>query len=125
MSANSNKYGEKVIRILHALSNALKLYEINNTAVVRQIDEMESLLQEYTAQRSEELRITLREDEFFVNDQLLKVDLALFLRGREVALILDSVEFGDIRFSKECNRAVIEAMVSDLSQSIRNTKLRK
>ncbi len=84
MSVNSNDYGEKVIRILHALSNALKLYELNNTAVVRQIDDLESLLKEYAAQTSEELRITLREDEFFVNDQLLKVDLALYLRGREV-----------------------------------------
>ena len=120
MSANSNQYGEKIIRALHALSNALKLYELNNAAVVRQIDEMEEMLKEYFSQSSEELRITLREDEFFVNDQLLKVDLALFLRGREVALLLDDFEFGDIRFSQECNRAAVEAMVSDLSLSIRN-----
>ncbi len=119
MSSDISVYGEKIIRVLHALSSALKLYETNNTAVVRQIDEMDAALKEYMSNNSEDLRITLRPDEFFVNDRLLKVDLALYLRARDVALILEPLEYGDIRFSKECNRSHVEALVNDLSSSIR------
>ena len=38
---NLTQHGEKLIRCLHALSSALKLYEMNNSAVVRQIDEID------------------------------------------------------------------------------------
>ena len=47
--------------------------------------------------KSKSLHLMLRKDEFFINDQLLKVDLALYTKARELAITLDVSDWGDIR----------------------------
>ena len=78
---NLTQHGEKLIRCLHVLSSALKLYEMNNSAVVRQIDEIDKALQSYFTSTTEELRLTLREDEFFAS-KIIEVDLAFYKQVR-------------------------------------------
>ena len=119
---NLMQHGEKLIRCLHALSSALKLYEMNNTAVVRQVDEIAHALETYFATTTEELRLTLREDEFFINSKLLKVDLAFFSKARDVALVLEPLECNDIRFTSEYSKSNLEAWLADISSSLRRNK---
>tara|TARA_B100000925_G_scaffold290482_1_gene275790 strand:- start:469 stop:1782 length:1314 start_codon:yes stop_codon:yes gene_type:complete len=119
---NLTQHGEKLIRCLHALSSALKLYEMNNSAVVRQVDEIDKALQSYFASTTEELRLTLREDEFFVNSKLLKVDLAFYNKARDVAIILEPLHCNDIRFTNEYAKPQLEKWLGDVSQSLRKNQ---
>ena len=119
---NLTQHGEKLIRCLHALSSALKLYEMNNRAVVRQVDEIGKALESYFATTTEELRLTLREDEFFVNSKLLKVDLAFYNKARDVAVILEPLHFNDIRFTAENSKVQLESWLGDVSRSLRQNQ---
>ena len=73
--------GVKVINALYSLSSILKLYEVNNDAVARIMDTLNGEFKSAFAE-IKELHLMLRKDEFFINDQLLKVDLALYTKTR-------------------------------------------
>lgn len=112
----------KILLTLHSLGSVLKLYEINNTAVVRQLDTLEESLKEFFAQGNDQLKYTLRSDEFFINDQLFKVDLPMYLRARDLAAALGQFDYGELCFQSGMTRADLEAFVSDYSQSLRMSK---
>ncbi|MEC8278730.1 MAG: hypothetical protein VX026_13515, partial [Myxococcota bacterium] len=115
------KAGIKVINALYSLSSILKLYEVNNDAVVRIMETLQKELQD-TFTEVNELHLMLRKDEFFINDQLLKVDLALYTKAREVAIILDAFNWGDIRISSEIGTLEVENFVQAFSDSLRHSK---
>ena len=119
---NIQDKGGKIVVVLHALISVLKLYDTNNAAVVRQIDSLEKELNSLFEKGLQELRITLRSDEFFVNDRLLKVDIQLYLRAKELAESLAPFEWSDIRFSAGITRQDINDFVSGLSNSVRQGK---
>jgi hypothetical protein len=123
MSAKDiQEVGSKVIIILHSLSSVLKLYDSNNAAIVRQIDAFEKELNNAFEKGLAELRITLRTDEFFINDKLLKIDIQLYLRAKEVAEILGRFEWNDIRIKSTVSRDDIEKFVFGFSNSVRKTE---
>ena len=113
--------GTKVLIILHAFSSVLKLYESNNQAVVRQLNALESELQKFFATGAPALRLTLRSEEFFINDRLLKVDLQLYTRAKELAEQLSVFEWNDLKFSNPTSRADLEQFVDGYSSSIRSS----
>ena len=115
------KAGIKVINALYSLSSILKLYEVNNDAVVRIMETLQKELQD-TFTEVNELHLMLRKDEFFINDQLLKVDLALYTKAREVAIILDAFNWGDIRISSDIGTLEVENFVQAFSDSLRHSK---
>ena len=121
MQIDIQKVGAKILLTLHSLSSVLKLYETNNTAVTRQTDSMFKELEAFFAKGGEEFRLTLREDEFFVCDRLLKVDLQLYLRAKELALTLKVCKYGDIRFSNKTTKKDLEVFVTDFSASLRES----
>ena len=52
----------------------------------------------------------------------MDIDMAMYMRARELAAVLDKLEYGDIRFEKGCTRADIEGFVQDYSESLRSNK---
>jgi hypothetical protein len=114
--------GTKVIISLYSLSSILKLYEINNDAVGRIIDSLYNELQEGFEGGVSELHLMLRKDEFFINDQLLKVDLMLYTKAREVATNLDRFSWGDIRISSGLSKGELESFAQHFSDSLRASK---
>jgi len=114
--------GTKILLTLYSLGSVLKLYEVNNSAVVRQIDVLDSSLKEFFTAGEEQLKLTLRSDEFFVNDKLFKVDLQLYIRMRELAKSLGEFDYGDLRFSAATTRVDIENFVLGYSDSLRASK---
>jgi hypothetical protein len=112
----------KILLTLHSLGSVLKLYETNNTAVVRQLDLLEECLNSFFAEGKDQLKYTLRSDEFFINDKLFKVDLPLYLRARDLAEALGQFDYGELCFGAQTTKADLEAFVSDYSQSLRNSK---
>lgn len=109
----------KILLSLHSLGSVLKLYEVNNTAVVRQLDVLEESLNAFFAEGHDQLKYTLRIDEFFINDKLFKVDLPMYLRARDLAASLGQFDYGELCFQAETTRSDLEAFVADYSQSLR------
>ena len=65
------------------------------------------------------IRLTLRSDEFFINGQLLKVDVQLYMRAREVGGILESMNWNDITFLSSISKDDIQRFVIDFAKCIR------
>lgn len=109
----------EIIVALHALSSVVRLYDSNNTAVVRQIDTLVDTLQRGFTGGVNTIRLTLRSDEFFINGQLLKVDVQLYMRAREVGGILESMNWNDITFLSSISKDDIQRFVIDFAKCIR------
>lgn len=114
--------GVDIILVLHALSSVVKLYDSNNNAVVKQVDALCDVLQRGFALGHKELRLTLRSDEFFINGELLKVDVQLYLRAKELSEILEKLEWNDIRFDSVVQKSDIENFIVDFSKCVRKEK---
>jgi len=112
----------KILLTLHSLGSVLKLYETNNSAVLRQLDQLEEALKVFFTGGHDQLKYTLRSDEFFINDKLFKVDLPMYLRARDLAASLGQFEYGELCFSSHTTRPDLEAFVSDYSKSLRAGK---
>ena len=108
-----------LIIALHALSSVVRLYDSNNTAVVRQIDTLFETLQKGFSEGINTIRLTLRSDEFFVNGQLLKVDVQLYMRAREVGSLLEKMNWNDVSFSSSVSKDNIKSFVEDFARCIR------
>lgn len=108
-----------IILALNALSSVVKLYDSNNTAVVRQIDALYEAVQRGFSQGVNTIRLTLRSDEFFANGELMKVDVQLYMRAREIANVLESVSWNDVTFTSGLGKDDIRAFVNDLAKCIR------
>jgi len=57
-----------------------------------------------------------------LNDSLLKVDVQLYTRAKELAVILEALDYNDIRFQEGTTRENIVAFVSDLAKGVRKDK---
>ena len=114
----SEQLETKILLTLHSLSSVLKLYETNNTAVVRQVDTLQECLKSFFAQGQDQLKYTLRSDEFFINDKLFKVDLALYLRARDLAEALAQFDYSELCFRSDTTRSDVEAFVAAYSKSL-------
>lgn len=110
--------GAQVVTTLHGVTRALSLYESNNSAVVRQTEQLQKALDDFLA-LDEELRIQLRQDEFFVNGRLLRVDPVLYERAADLSRILANFQVGDLRFARGFDEASLTAFTADLARSIR------
>lgn len=118
-NANLQTIGADIIVALNALGSVVKLYDSNNTAVVRQIDALYEALQRGFSQGANTIRLTLRSDEFFVNGDLMKVDIQLYMRARDVGSTLEKFNWNDVTFSSSLGKEDIKAFVNDLAQCIR------
>ena len=118
----STEIGTKILLTLHSLGSILKLYETNNSAVVRQLTQLEESLNEFFSKGHDRIKFTLRSDEFFINDKLFKVDLALYFRARDLAQSLGQFDYGDISFSSQTTRKDLEDFVQAYSDSLRTNQ---
>ena len=116
---NLQKIAADIIVALNSLGSVVKLYDSNNTAVVRQIDALYDSLQSGFSQGVNTIRLTLRSDEFFVNGDLMKVDIQLYMRARDVGSTLEKFNWNDVTFSSSLSKEDIKAFVNDLAQCIR------
>lgn len=118
-NANLQAVAADIIVALNALGSVVKLYDSNNTAVVRQIDALYESLQKGFSQGTNSIRLTLRSDEFFVNGDLMKVDVQLYMRARDVGSTLEKINWNDVTFTSILSKDDIKAFVNDLAKCIR------
>ncbi len=108
-----------IIMALNALGSVVKLYDSNNTAVVRQIDALYESLSKGFSQGVNTIRLTLRSDEFFINGDLMKVDVQLYMRARDVGSLLERVQWNDLTFVSTLTKDDIRNFINDLARCIR------
>ena len=118
-NTNLQTVAADIIVALNALGSVVKLYDSNNTAVVRQIDALHESLQRGFSQGANSIRLTLRSDEFFVNGDLMKVDIQLYMRARDVGSMLEKVNWNDVIFTAGLSKEDIRLFVNDLARCIR------
>ena len=90
--------GVQLLVLLHGLTRALVLYEINNDSAVRLIDDLWRTLDGYFKAGGDELKLQLLEDEAFINGQLIRMDDQLYERATDLAKTLQTYEIGEVRF---------------------------
>jgi hypothetical protein len=111
--------GASLLTLLHGLTRAVVLYEINNNAVVRLIDELWGKIEASFKTGGDELRLQLLDEEFFINGRLIRVDAQLYERATELKASLNPYEIGEIRIQSNVQRTQIESMLRDLSTTLR------
>ncbi|MCP4806203.1 MAG: hypothetical protein GY913_05395 [Proteobacteria bacterium] len=110
--------GSRAMLLLHGIAKGLILYEPNNQAILRQVDDFEKVVFEFLT-KEDQLRLQLREDEFFANGKLLRVDPASYERYTELSTILGRFDAGEVRFEKGVTRKDIDAMIEGLGPALR------
>ncbi len=95
---------------------ALGLYDVNNTAVQRLIDQ---LLSAWQRNGGGELRVQLLTDEYFVNDRLLRLDAQLYDRCTSLSAALGKLGVGEITLGPGLERSHVEALCSRLAAAVR------
>lgn len=120
--ARAHAAGAKVLTALQGISRVVMLYESNNTAVVRLMDTLAESLAEYHATGADRLQLQLRPDECFINGKLLRVDAPMWQRATDLAETLGRYGVGELTFTPDCGRPVIETFVADLGRTLRSQK---
>ena len=119
--ASIQSIGSQLLLGLHTLTRVLLLYEVNNAAVGRVIELMNAELTRFFEAGFSEMKLQLLEDEFFVNDRLLRVDAKLYERGCELEKSLKKFTVGEILIERGASVEELTRFVSDLGACLRGT----
>jgi len=111
--------GVQLLTVMHGLTRALVLYEINNDTVVRLINDLWSTVEGYFKAGGEDLRLQLLEDEAFVNGQLIRMDAQLYERATDLAKTLQAYTVGEIHFESTVTKKQCLEFLGDLSTCLR------
>ncbi len=121
-SREIHSIGAAVVAYLHGLTKALTLYETNNSAITRLLDNLHEKVQKTAMAGGEGLKIQLLAEEFFINGRLLKVDAKLYERARELVATLARFDIGEFHFEPGTTREDLDAFTAHLSTSIRSNE---
>lgn len=109
----------EVISCLFGLSRSLALYETNNSAVTRLLDDLDQHLQAYFQGTSQVLRLQVVADEFFVNGHLLRVDPQFWEKAAGLSELLARLKLGEVVMEPGITREELDRFAEDLSDTIR------
>ncbi|RME21584.1 MAG: hypothetical protein D6798_17780 [Deltaproteobacteria bacterium] len=113
------RVGTEVVNVLFSLSRALRLYDPNNAAVQRIIDDFCQALDQGFAEGEPELQLRLLQDEAFINGRLLRADLALYERITSLHRRLAPTGVNELTFRRGAQRADIESLTAALAEALR------
>ncbi len=116
--------GSDLLNGVFSLTRALRLYDPNNAAVVRIIDEFMHALDEGFATGEQELQLRLLHDEAFINGRLLRADLSLYEHITSLYGRLAPAGVNELSFRRGVQRRDVEALAAALSDALRVTDQR-
>ena len=120
--ALTQETGLQVLTALFGLIRAMAFYETNNTAIQRLVERLSDLLEAFDHRGGEGMRMTLLAEEFFVNQELLRVDAQNYDRAKQLTADLAPFNVGVIHFHEGCRAEHLEPFVSDLQETFRTGK---
>lgn len=115
----AQELGAETIVVLNGLAQALSLYETNNAAIVRILDQLEGVVERLGELDEDTLRLQLLEEEFFVNGRLIRVDERLYERALSLARTLARFDLGEITLGPGVTREQLVSFADDLAKSVR------
>lgn len=116
----TQRMGAAMVVLLHGLCRSLSLYAANNEAVTRQLDNLERGLAGWFSKTGEALQLQVLDRECFVNGTLVKLDAGLYQRLRQLSAQLRGLGVGEVTFTRDVDRATIDAFAEDLVQGLRS-----
>lgn len=110
-----HRIGQVVLSGVYSLVRALRLYDPNNAAIARIVDEFHQGLAPWLATSSDGLRLTVMSDQVFTNERLLKADPALYERITALHERLEPLGINELEFRPAMSREDLLGFVEALA----------
>ncbi|WP_437928932.1 DnaJ domain-containing protein [Sorangium sp. So ce291] len=111
-----------VVQALFRLVKLSTLHSIDNQAMVRQVEETVSLIQDFGQRSGHNVSILFTRGSVFVSGQLLKANRAVYEGALELGDILSRCGYSEIGVAKDVRASDLYALASALAEALRSSK---
>ncbi|WP_437962913.1 DnaJ domain-containing protein (plasmid) [Sorangium sp. So ce119] len=111
-----------VVQALFRLVKLSTLHSIDNQAMVRQVEETVSLIQDFGQRSGHNVSILFTRGSVFVSGQLLKANRAVYEGALELGDILARCGYSEIGVAKDVRASDLYALASALAEALRSSK---
>ncbi|WP_437735143.1 DnaJ domain-containing protein [Sorangium sp. So ce1335] len=111
-----------VVQALFRLVKLSTLHAIDNQAMVRQVEETVSLVQDFGQRSGHNVSILFTRGSVFVSGQLLKASRAVYEGALELGDILGRCGYSEIGVAKDVRASDLYALASALAEALRSSK---
>ncbi|AUX29224.1 MULTISPECIES: DnaJ domain-containing protein [Sorangium] len=111
-----------VVQALFRLVKLSTLHAIDNQAMVRQVEETVSLVQDFGQRSGHNVSILFTRGSVFVSGQLLKANRAVYEGALELGDILGRCGYSEIGIAKDVRASDLYALASALAEALRSAK---
>ncbi|MGK3996861.1 DnaJ domain-containing protein [Sorangium sp. So ce1024] len=111
-----------VVQALFRLVKLSTLHAIDNQAMVRQVEETVSLIQDFGQRSGHNVSILFARGAVFVSGQLLKANRAVYEGALELGDILGRCGYSEIGVAKDVRASDLYALASALAEALRSAR---
>ncbi|WP_437279893.1 DnaJ domain-containing protein [Sorangium sp. So ce375] len=111
-----------VVQALFRLVKLSTLHAIDNQAMVRQVEETVSLVQDFGQRSGHNVSILFTRGSVFVSGQLLKANRAVYEGALELGDILSRCGYSELGVAKDVRSSDLYALASALAEALRSSK---
>ncbi len=116
----TQEIGMVLLESLYGMTRVLRLYETNNSAVVRLKDRLVEEFDAFWAKGGHEVKLQLLQDEAFINAKLIKMDAGIYEKATDLAKRLDEYGVGEVAVTSGFNRDQLEVFTAEFAESMRS-----
>ncbi len=117
--AATQRMGMVLMESVYGMTRVLRLYETNNTAVVRLKDQLIDAFAGFWQGGAQEVKLQLLQDEAFINGKLIKMDAGIYEKATDLARRLGEFGIGEIAVTSGFDRDQLEAFTTGFAESMR------
>ncbi|WP_441288811.1 DnaJ domain-containing protein [Sorangium sp. KYC3313] len=111
-----------VVQALFRLVKLSTLHAIDNQAMVRQVEETVSLVQDFGQRSGHNVSILFTRGSVFVSGQLLKANRAVYEGALELGDVLSRCGYSEIGVAKDVRASDLYALASALAEALRSSR---
>ncbi|WP_437781860.1 DnaJ domain-containing protein [Sorangium sp. So ce1097] len=111
-----------VVQALFRLVKLSTLHAIDNQAMVRQVEETVSLVQDFGQRSGHNVSILFARGSVFVSGQLLKANRAVYEGALELGDILGRCGYSEVGVAKDVRASDLYALASALAEALRSSR---
>lgn len=118
------KEGEQALTAVTAVLRALELYDLNNDMVLRLLKQMATLVETHTTRTRRGMTLHADGENFFINQELLRLDLRSFNRLERLRETLAIVELNELEFHPGATPDTLAVFFQNLARSVEDPGFR-
>ena len=111
-----DRLGARLVTGLHAVDKALRVYELNNRAVITILDELTEVIRAAPGESGRGPRVELRDDDVLLNGLPLRLGHKTWLRARDLSLALRRRGIGGLVLPVEPTRQKLQLFFARLQK---------